>query len=131
MKIIHEAGRRKEAIARATLKKGSGSVKINNIPMDMYEPKLSRLKLREPTILAGDVMEKVDITIRVSGGGQVSQAEAARLALSRALVKFNKKLETIFMKYDRQFLVADSRYKETRKPNRHGKARSKRQKSYR
>ncbi|MDP7324054.1 MAG: 30S ribosomal protein S9 [Candidatus Woesearchaeota archaeon] len=131
MKIIHESGRRKEAIARATLKKGSGSVKINNIPMDMYEPKLSRLKLREPTILAGDVMEKVDITIRVSGGGQVSQAEAARLALSRALVKFNKKLETIFMKYDRQFLVADSRYKETRKPNRHGKARSKRQKSYR
>tara|TARA_Y100000310_G_scaffold345791_1_gene469992 strand:+ start:504 stop:899 length:396 start_codon:yes stop_codon:yes gene_type:complete len=131
MKIIHVSGRRKQAIARATLKAGKGVVKINNIQIDNYEPKLARLKLREPMILAGDVLSKVDVSIRVSGGGQVSQAEAARLALSRALVQFSKKLENIFLKYDRQFLVADVRYKETRKPNRHGKARAKRQKSYR
>ena len=131
MKIIHVSGRRKQAIARATLKAGKGVVKINNIQIDNYEPKLARLKLREPMILAGDVLSKVDVSMRVSGGGQVSQAEAARLALSRALVQFSKKLENIFLKYDRQFLVADVRYKETRKPNRHGKARAKRQKSYR
>jgi|TARA_Y100000310_G_scaffold107739_1_gene106163 small subunit ribosomal protein S9 len=131
MKVIHESGRRKRAIARATLKKGKGIVKINNVPLDLYTPKLSRLKIREPLILAADVAQGVDILIRVFGGGQVSQAEAVRLAMSRALVKHSKKLETVFLKYDRQFLVADSRYKEASKPNRHGKARSKRQKSYR
>jgi|TARA_B100002003_G_scaffold244652_2_gene271099 small subunit ribosomal protein S9 len=131
MKVIHESGRRKRAIARATLKKGKGIVKINNVPLDLYTPKLSRLKVREPLILAADVAQGVDIVIRVFGGGQVSQAEAARLAMSRALVKHSKKLETVFLKYDRQFLVADPRYKEASKPNRHGKARSKRQKSYR
>ena len=131
MKVIHVSGRRKRAIARATLKQGKGIVKINNVPIDIYEPSLARLKLREPLLLAGEVMQKVDVSIKVFGGGQVSQSEAARLALSRALVKFSKKLETVFLKYDRQFLVADSRYKEASKPNRHGKARAKRQKSYR
>ncbi len=131
MKIVHFSGRRKQAVARATLREGHGALTVNCVPIDIYEPKLSRLKLREPLILAGDTFNKVDVAIRVHGGGQVSQSEAARLALSRALVHYNKKLESVFMKYDRQFLVADVRYKETRKPNCHGKARAKVQKSYR
>jgi small subunit ribosomal protein S9 len=131
VKIIHCAGKRKQAIAKATLKSGKGIVRINNRLLDNYEPKLARLKLQEPLILAGDSAKNVDINIRVSGGGYSAQAEAARLAIARALVQSSKKLEKVFLNYDRHLLVADIRRKETHKPNRHGKARAKRQKSYR
>lgn len=130
MKAIHSSGKRKTAIARATLKEGTGLVKINSVLIDNYTPKLARLKIREPMILAGDI-PNLDISIKVKGGGPTAQADAARLAMARALVKHSKKLEKVFLNYDRQLLVADVRRKETRKPNRHGKARAKTQKSYR
>ena len=75
--------------------------------------------------------KNVNINVRVSGGGYNAQAEAARLAIARALVQHSKKLEKVFLNYDRHLIVADIRRKETHKPNRHGKARAKRQKSYR
>ena len=133
MKNIHASGKRKMAIARATLKQGSGLVRVNTIPIDFIEPKISRLKLREPLILAGDVANKVDIDVNVTGGGTTSQAEASRLAIAKALVNFTKndKLKEIFLNYDRNLIVADVRRKEPAKPNRHGQARAKVQKSYR
>ena len=131
VKIIHCTGKRKKAIAKATLRPGKGIVRINNQLIDNYEPNLARLKLRETLILAGDAANSIDINVRVSGGGFNTQAEAARLAIARALVQSSKKLEKVFLNYDRHLLVADVRRKETRKPNRHGKARAKRQKSYR
>ena len=91
---------------------------------------MARLKLREPLILAESVSDEVNININVKGGGAISQTEAARLALSRALVKYNKKLEKVFLDYDRHLLIADVRRKEPCKPN-ISKARAKRQKSYR
>jgi len=133
MKGLHVGGKRKSSIARATIKQGKGKVRVNNLLLDCYEPKLARLKIKEPLILAGDIANKVDIDVNVRGGGYMSQAEAARLVVATALVGFtkNSKLEETFQKYDRQLLVADVRRKETRKPNRHSKARAKRQKSYR
>jgi len=133
MKNIHTSGKRKRAIARATLRQGNGSVRLNHVPVDFIEPRLSRLKLREPLILAGDAANKVDIDVSVFGGGITSQAEAARLAIAKALVAFTKndKLKEIFLGYDRNLLVADVRRKEPAKPNRHGQARAKIQKSYR
>ena len=133
MKKIHASGKRKTAIARATLKQGNGLVRINSMLIDFIEPKVSRLKLREPLILAGDMANKVDIDVSVSGGGTNSQAEASRLAIAKALVNFTKndKLKEIFLNYDRNLLVADVRRKEAAKPNRHGQARAKVQKSYR
>jgi small subunit ribosomal protein S9 len=131
MKIIHTSGKRKRAIARATLKPGKGKVRINKMIIDHIQPKLSRHKLREPLILAGATAEKVDINVNVKGGGHISQAEAARLAIARAIVQYDKKLEDSFLKYDRHLLIADVRRKEASKPNMHGHARSKRQKSYR
>lgn len=132
MKVVHTSGKRKEAIARATLKAGKGKVRINNLSLDTVEPKLARMKIREPLMLAGNVAKKVDISVRVYGGGQMSQAEAVRLAIARALVEHSKddRLEKVFLDYDRQLLVADVRRKEVNKPNR-SKARAKRQKSYR
>ena len=133
MKNIHTSGKRKMSIARATLKQGNGLVRVNSIPIEFIEPKISRLKLREPLILAGDVANKVDIDVNVSGGGTTSQAEASKLAIAKALVDFTKsdKLKEIFLNYDRNLLVADVRRKEAAKPNRHGQARAKVQKSYR
>mgnify|MGYP001585079407 FL=1 len=133
MKNIHTSGKRKRAIARAVLKQGSGLVRVNSIPIDFIEPKMSKLKLREPLILAGDAANKVNIDINVSGGGITSQAEASRLAIAKALVEFTKgdKLKETFLAYDRNLLVADVRRKEPAKPNRHGQDRSKVQKSYR
>lgn len=133
MKDIHASGKRKRAIARATLKQGNGLVRVNSIPIDFIEPNVSMLKLREPLILAGDVANKVNIDVEVAGGGITSQAEASRLAIAKALVSFTKsdKLKETFLNYDRNLLVADVRRKEPAKPNRHGQARSKVQKSYR
>ena len=133
MKNVHASGKRKKAIARVTLMQGNGLVRVNNIPLDFIEPKMSRLKLREPLILAGDIAGKVDIDVQVFGGGTTSQAEASRLAIAKALVSFTKndKLKEIFLNYDRNLLVADVRRKEPAKPNRHGQARAKVQKSYR
>ena len=127
------SGKRKSAVARAIIKKGNGSVTLNKIPIDQWSPSLNRGRIREPLILAGDIVEGVDIDVQVSGGGITSQADACRLAIAKALVAFTKsdKLKDKFLKYDRQLLVADVRRKEPAKPNRHGQARAKRQKSYR
>lgn len=131
MKNIITSGRRKQSIAKATLREGKGTIKVNNINLNIYTPSFSRLKISEPLILAGDVASKIDVDVTVRGGGSVTQADAARLAIARALVEYNPKLKEVFLAYDRQLLVADIRVKEVAKPNHHGQARAKTQTSYR
>ena len=131
MKSIVASGKRKTAIARATLNSGSGKVTINNVSIDAFEPAMARLKIKEPLILAGDSASKVDVSVTVNGGGYMSQTDAARLAIARVLSEKFSKLKDIFMDYDRQLLVADVRRREVSKPNSQGSPRSKRQKSYR
>ncbi len=131
MKRVVTSGKRKAALARATLQPGVGIVRINGHLLEGYEPELYKLKLQEPLIIAGDVPNTVNIQVTVRGGGIASQTEACRLAIARALVVVDKKLQKQFLEYDRTLLVADVRRKETHKPNCHGKARAKRQKSYR
>jgi small subunit ribosomal protein S9 len=131
MKAIHVSGSRKSAIARATLTPGAGIVRVNALLLNCYEPAMCRLKIQEPLILAGDRAKAVNINVDVRGGGINSQAEAARLAVARALAQYDKTLQKTFLDYDRALLVADVRVKETHKPNCHGKARAMRQKSYR
>jgi len=129
MKAIHKAGKRKTSIAKATLIAGKGKIRINKYLLDNINPEEVRLKIAEPIIIAGNP-KNIDINVTVNGGGQQSQAEAARLAIARCLVEFNKSLKTKFLEYDRHLLVADTRRKEMCKPN-DSKARAKRQKSYR
>lgn len=130
MKTVNTSGKRKRSIARAKLVSGTGVVRINSLLLDHVQPKMFQMKISEPLILSGEVAKQVNIYVTVTGGGTSSQAEAARLAIGRALVAFNKKLEKDFLAYDRQLLVADVRRKEVAKPN-DSKARAKRQKSYR
>ena len=129
-KVIQAQVKRKSAIARASLQPGKGKVKVNGQYLDTFTPEILRLKMQEPLILAGDVAKKVDITVRINGGGVNGQADAGRLAIARSLVKFDEKLKKVFTNYDRLLLVADIRRKEVCKPN-DSKARAKRQKSYR
>ena len=133
-KVMHASGKRRKAIARATLKLGKGQVRINRKLLSLYQPELARMKIMEPLMIAGnDVTNKVKIDVNVKGGGWLGQAEATRLAIARGLVQFtnSKALERNFLDYDRRLLVADVRQRESRKPNTHSKARAKVQKSYR
>jgi len=132
MKIVHTSGTRKQSKARATIKEGKGTIRINKQLLEQYMPKLARMKIMEPAILAGDIIKKMDINVNVHGGGWSSQADAARLAIARGLVKFtgSKNLKKEFAEYDRHLLVADVRRNEPHKPN-VSKPRKKRQKSYR
>lgn len=129
-KTIIASGTRKRAVARVALKPGKGKVRFNNIFLDNYNNSILRLRISEPLILAGDVAKTVDLDVNAHGGGANGQADAARLAIARALVEYDKKLRKVFYDYDRLLLVADVRQKEACKPN-DSKARAKRQKSYR
>ena len=71
-KVVHTSGKRKTAIARGTVKEGTGRVKVNRKPVELYEPELARLKIFEPLELAGDIVNSVDINVRVVGGGIIA-----------------------------------------------------------
>ena len=131
-KVVNTSGKRKQAVARATLKPGKGIVRINSMLLDHYHPALGRYRIQEALQLAGDVAGKVNIAITVFGGGWQSQSEASRLAVARALVEFtgSKELKKTYLDYDKHLLIADVRRKEPHKPNA-SKPRKKRQKSYR
>ena len=131
-KVVNTSGKRKTAVARATVQKGKGLIRVNKIPLELHQPEISRWKILEPVTLAGDLAGKVDIKVDVQGGGYMSQANAVRTAIARGLVEFSQDstLKTQYLEYDRSLLVNDARRSEPKKPLGRG-ARKKRQKSYR
>ncbi|MBS1263519.1 MAG: 30S ribosomal protein S9 [Methanonatronarchaeales archaeon] len=132
MKIINESGKRKTAVARSTVTKGEGRVRVNKVPLRAYRSEGARLRIREPLDLAGDVSETVDIDVNVEGGGRSGQADAVRTAIARGLWKFtgDQSLRDLYMEHDRALLINDVRQKEPKKYGGPG-ARARRQKSYR
>ena len=132
VKVVHTSGKRKTAIARATLRSGKGRVRINSKPVEFYQPELARLKIKEPIELAWNQANRVDINVNVEGGGVMGQAEASRTAIARGIVQWvdDEKLQKLFQNYDRALLVNDTRRKEPKHPMGRG-TRKKRQKSYR
>jgi small subunit ribosomal protein S9 len=127
------SGKRKTAIAKATINKGNGIILINKITVDNLDF-FKKLTINEPIEISRKILGdfKFDISVNVKGGGTESQIEASRLAIARALVEFtkNEELKKAFIDYDKNLLVADTRRKEPNKPG-DSKARSKRQKSFR
>jgi small subunit ribosomal protein S9 len=132
MKIINSSGKKKTATARATLKAGKGIVRINKVPLDIYEPRLARLKIQEPVQICGDLIKSMNIDVVVSGGGIMGQTDAVRTAIAKGIVEWtgDTALKEAFSDYDRNLLVSDHRQKEKKKFGGLG-ARSKYQKSYR
>ncbi len=132
MDCVNTSGKRKTAIARASVKEGTGKVTVNKVPLEIFTPELARLKIEEPLGLVPEKAAKVDIAIIVNGGGVMGQAAAARTAVAKGLVDFYKdeELEAVFRTYDRTLMVNDDRRKLPKNPLGHG-ARAKKQKSYR
>ncbi|MCW3994317.1 MAG: 30S ribosomal protein S9 [Candidatus Bathyarchaeota archaeon] len=132
-KVLVISGKRKTATARAVVKPGIGRIRINRIPLEIYEPEIAREKIMEPLIHAGDdVLKQLDVDVKVSGGGYMGQAEAARMVIANALLKWTKssRLRRVFVEYDRTMVVGDPRRKEPKKFGGPG-ARARDQKSYR
>lgn len=127
------SGKRKTAIARATVRIGKGRVRINNVPLEIYEPQIARDKILEPLLLTEDkVWNQLDINVTVAGGGFMGQAEAARMAIAKGLLKWTKstRLRTTLIDYDRTMIAGDPRRSEPKKFGGPG-ARARDQKSYR
>ena len=128
------SGKRKSAIAKAMIFKGTGRVTINKIPYENLSSSFQILLIREPLEIAKTVLGELnfDVTVNVAGGGNEGRIEASRLAIAKAIYQFSNspELKKAFLAYDRGLLVADTRRKEPYKPG-DSKARSKRQKSYR
>lgn len=131
-KVVNTSGKRKTAVARATVQKGTGIVRINKVPVELYEPSIAKWKIMEPLIIADEHVSKLNVDVKVSGGGVMSQASAVRTAIATGILEFtgDPNLKIAFLDHDRSLLVSDSRRKESKKPLGRG-ARKKRQKSYR
>ncbi|MDZ7701704.1 MAG: 30S ribosomal protein S9 [Halobacteriales archaeon] len=131
--VTNTSGKKKTAVARATVRDGAGRVRINGRPIELVDPETSRLKMAEPFRIAGDELrDAVDISVTVDGGGISGQADAVRTAIARGLVEFtgDMELRDAFMTFDRTLLVNDVRQRESKKWGGPG-ARARYQKSYR
>ena len=85
MQAIHKIGRRKTAVARVYVSQGKGTITINKRDLTEYFPTPTlQYKVKQPFTLTNTV-DNYDVTVNVYGGGITGQAEAVRLALSRAL----------------------------------------------
>ena len=115
-KVVHTSGKRKTAVARATVKVGKGRVRVNSEPIEIMQPALSRRKAMEPLIIADAMnrLSKVDINILTHGGGVMGQTDAIRTAIARGLVHYNggaegldEELRDEYLRFDRSLLVND------------------------
>ena len=131
--VTNTSGKKKTAIARATVRDGSGKVRIDSQPVELVDPEMAQLKILEPfRITDDDLRDSIDIDVSVEGGGVMGQADAARTAIARGLVQHTNdaELRDAYMEFDRSLLVNDVRQSEAKKWGGPG-ARARYQKSYR
>jgi small subunit ribosomal protein S9 len=113
MEIISKIGRRKTAVARLYLSPGNGTVSINDRTLEDYFPsEIHKIIIKQPLVLIG-AEGKFDIKVNVNGGGFTGQAEAIRLAVSRALCELNVENRPPLKKEG--FLTRDPRMVERKK----------------
>ena len=137
---------RKTANAHVYITKGDGKVRVNNVPIDMIEPLIAREVILVPLEIAGKLRSKINISVRVDGGGFMGQAYAAATAITRALIGWTKnkkepkehpftksdrtRLRKDINDFDKYLISGDARRKEPKKFGGPG-ARRRKQKSYR
>ncbi len=137
---------RKTASAHVYITKGDGKVRINNVPVEMIEREISREVILVPLEISGDLRNKINISVKVKGGGFMSQSYVAATGITRALIGWTKnkkepkdhpftkkqrddlkqKIEVV----DKYLVSGDARRKEPKKFGGPG-ARRRKQKSYR
>ncbi|TAK89661.1 30S ribosomal protein S9 [Patescibacteria group bacterium] len=113
-KYFYGVGRRKEAIATARLYQGGGEIMIGEETAGAYFNNEAFVQLLEQPIELTGHAKKLKVTLKVSGGGKRGQAEAARLAIARALEVKDEGLRTTLKKAG--YLTRDPREKERKKP---------------
>ncbi len=115
---INSKAKKKEAVARAVIRKGSGKIKVNKRNLSLFEPKQIKSFIEEPLNILPDVAKEVDIDINVKGGGVMGQASSIRSAIAKSLVVYSKdaKAKQALVAYDRLLLVDDVRRVESKKP---------------
>ncbi|MFL2587564.1 MAG: 30S ribosomal protein S9 [Flavobacteriaceae bacterium] len=95
MEVIHTIGRRKTSVARLYISKGKGNIMVNKKAYNEFFPTATlQYKITQPLALTKNE-GKFDLKVTVKGGGFNGQAEAVRLAISRALCKFDEENRTI------------------------------------
>ena len=113
MEYIISVGRRKTSVARLYMKPGKGSFVINNSDLNKYfSSELLRLIVEQP-LKSVDALNNLDFKVNIHGGGLKGQAEAIRLAVSRALVKNDEENRPVLKKEG--FLTRDPRMVERKK----------------
>ena len=133
---------RKTASAHVYITKGQGKVRVNNVPMEMIPQETVREVISAPLEITGDLRNKVDISVRVKGGGFMGQASAAATGISRALTGWTKSkkdpkdhpfpkstredLRKRITDFDKYLISGDARRKE---PKKFGGARSQKKKT--
>jgi small subunit ribosomal protein S9 len=111
--LTQTTGRRKEAIARALLRPGTGLFTVNGRPVEEYFPTASsRMVVTEPLTVT-DTVESYDITATIQGGGVSGQAGALRMALARSLADLDPETRTTLKRAG--LLTRDPRKKESKK----------------
>ena len=116
METINTIGRRKTSVARIYMTPGNGKITVNNKSIEVYFPfELHQIVVKQPLTLVG-VEGTYDLQINVDGGGIKGQAEAARMAISRALCEADETLRSPLKKEG--FLTRDPRMVERKKPGR-------------
>jgi len=136
----------KTASAHVHIAKGVGKVRINNVPVEKVNQETAREAILAPLEIAGELRNKVDISVRVKGGGFMGQASASATAISRALTGWTKSkkdpkdhpfaksvredLKKRITEFDKYLISGDARRKEPKKFGGPG-ARRRKQKSYR
>ena len=138
---------RKTSSAHVYITKGKGKIRINNVPVEMINPETAREVILAPLEVIGEELrDKINISVRVRGGGFMGQAYSSATAISRALIgwtktkkepkdhPFNKstrqQLKNKITEYDKYLISGDARRKEPKKFGGSG-ARRRKQKSYR
>jgi small subunit ribosomal protein S9 len=125
-------GARKTSRATAALRLGKGRIRVNGVPLEVWQPEVARLHMMAPVFIVGELREKYDLDISVAGGGFMSQADAAAMSIARAFLDQVKgaSLRERMAAYNKYLLAGDPRQTEPKKFGGPG-ARRRRQKSYR
>jgi small subunit ribosomal protein S9 len=114
MEVINTIGRRKAAIARVYMSEGKGQIIVNNRDFKDYFPDKQLHYVVEQPLNLLELRETYDIKVNLDGGGMTGQAEALRLAISRALIKVNPEYKPALRAEG--FVTRDPRVVERKKP---------------
>jgi small subunit ribosomal protein S9 len=116
MEVINAIGRRKAAVARVYVSEGSGKITVNSRELSEYFPSpILQFVVKQP-LSSLNVVEQYDIKVNLFGGGFKGQSEAARLAITRAMIKINPESKPALK--SEGFVTRDPRAVERKKPGR-------------